>query len=131
MSYGKFIILDILGSFTTFGLLLLIALQLNAQSNEYSGAYYANFILQNNMLALTVTLESDLKNIGKNYTRTNADPTPIRTAKSNELSFMVGTNLIDWIVGDPSEVTSTQNPNLRYIRRNVNGVRTYNESWDD
>ena len=64
--------LDIIGSMTTFGLLLLIALRLNAGSNENTSAYYANYMLQTNMLTLTVMLETDLRDIGKNYTRTNS-----------------------------------------------------------
>jgi hypothetical protein len=67
-------------------------------------------------------LETDLRDIGKGYTRTNADPTPLRIATSNELSFMIGPDLIDWRVGDPSELSGTTNPNDRYVYRNVNGV---------
>jgi hypothetical protein len=120
---GSTTLLDIIGSMTTFGLLLLITLRLNASSNESTSAYYANYMLQTNMLTLTVMLETDLRDIGQNYTRTNDNPTPIRTATGNEFSFVIGPNLIDWIVGDPSEVNSTQNPNIRYVRRNINGVQ--------
>ena len=119
---GSSIWLDIIGSMTTFGLLLLMALRLNASSNESTSAYNANYMLQTSMLNLTVMLETDLRNIGKNYTRTNADPTPLRIAASNEISFMIGPNLIDWKVGDPSEIPETPNPNDRYVYRNVNGV---------
>lgn len=115
-------LLDIIGSFTTFGLLMLAMFRLNAGSTESTNAYYANYMLQTNMLTLTLMLETDLRDIGKNYTRTNSDPTPIRTAATNELSFMIGPDLIDWKVGDPSELTATPNPLDRYVRRNVNGV---------
>jgi hypothetical protein len=119
---GSSVWLDIVGSTTTFGLLLLIALRVNAGSNESTGAYYDNYMLQTNMLTLTLMLETDLRDIGKSYTRTNTDPTPIRTATPKEFSFMIGTDLIDWIVGDTIEYNSQVNPHLRYIRRNVNGV---------
>jgi hypothetical protein len=114
--------LDIIGSMTTFGLLLLISLRLNASSTESTSAYYANYMLQTNMLTLTLMLETDLRDIGKNYPRTVANPTPIRTATPNQFSFMIGTDQIDWVVGLPSELLSTPNPYDRYVRRNVNSV---------
>jgi hypothetical protein len=49
-------------------------------------------------------------------------PTPIVTATSNEFSFWKGNQLIDWKVGLPSELISTQNPDDRYVYRNINGV---------
>ena len=119
---GQTVLLDIIGSFVTFGLLLLAVFRLNAGSSESTSAYYASYMLQSNMLTLTLMLETDLRDIGKNYTRNNTDPTPIRTAVSNEFSFMIGPNLIDWKIGDPSELVSTPNPNDRYVYRNVNGV---------
>jgi len=119
---GNTVFLDIIGSFITFGLLLLATFRLNAGAAESSSAYYANYMLQTNMLTLTLMLETDLRDIGKNYTRTVANPTPIRTATFNEFSFYVGPNLIDWQVGYPAELSSTQNPNDRYVRRNVNGT---------
>ena len=91
-------------------------------SNESTGAYYDNYMLQTNMLTITLMLETDLRDIGKYYTRTNTAPTPIRTAKQNEFSFIVNGNTIDWIVGDTIEYNSKINPHLRYLRRNVNGV---------
>jgi len=119
---GSSVWLDIVGSTTTFGLLLLIALRLNAGSNESTGAYYDNYMLQTNMLTLTLMLETDLRDIGKGYNRINSDPTPIRIATPKEFSFMINGNTIDWIVGDTIEYNSQVNPHLRYIRRNVNGV---------
>jgi hypothetical protein len=79
-------------------------------------------MLQNNMLTLTIMLETDLREIGKNYNRLNSAPTPIITAKQNEFSFIIDGNTIDWIVGDTIEYNSTVNPHLRYLRRNINGV---------
>ncbi len=119
---GSSVWFDIIGSMTTFGLLVLVALRLNAASNESTGAYYDNYMLQTNMLTLTLMLETDLRDIGKYYTRTNTAPTPLITAKQNEFSFIVNGNTIDWIVGDTIEYNSKINPHLRYLRRNVNGV---------
>jgi hypothetical protein len=113
---------DIIGSMTTFGLLVLVALRLNAASNESTGAYYDNYMLQTNMLTLTLMLESDLRDIGKYYTRTNSAPTPIVTATQKEFSFIVNGKTIDWVVGDTIEYNSIINPHLRYLYRNVNGV---------
>ena len=119
---GQSVLLDTIGSLMIFGLLMLAIIRLNAGSAESTNAYYANYMLQTNMLTLTLMLENDLRDIGRNYTRTNTDPTPIRTATNSELSFMIVPNLIDWIVGNPSEMSSTPNPNDRYVYRNVNGT---------
>jgi len=115
-------LLDIIGSFTTFGLLMLAMFRLNAGSNESTNAYYANYMLQTNMLTLTLMLETDLRDMGKNVPRSDAQPTAIVTAATNELSFYIGPDLIDWKVGDPSEIPSTPNPLDRYVRRNINGI---------
>jgi hypothetical protein len=111
---------DIVASFITFGLLMLASFRLNQSSTENTSAYYANYMLQTNMLTLTLMLETDLRDIGKSYTRTNANPTPIRTAATNEFSFMVGPDQIDWIVSGP--IGSGPNPAFCYVNRNVNGV---------
>jgi hypothetical protein len=119
---GQSVLLDSIGSLLVFGMLMLAINRLNAGSAESTNAYYANYMLQTNMLTLTLMLETDLRDIGKNYTRTNTNPTPIITATSTEFSFWDGANSIDWIVGDPSELSSTPNPNDRYVYRNVNGA---------
>jgi hypothetical protein len=117
---GSTTILDILGSTITFGLLLIISLRLNASASESNSTYYANYMLQSNMLTLTVMLEDDLKHVGSWYAPTVADPTAIRVAASNEFSFFRNGVLVDWRVGDPSEIPETQNPNDRYIYRTEN-----------
>jgi hypothetical protein len=121
---GSTTILDILGSTVTFGLLLVIALRLNASARESTDAYYGSYMLQTNMLTLTVMLEDDLKHIGSWYTPTVLHPTPLRVVAADEFSFMRGADLIDWKVGNPSEIPETPNPNDRYVYRSVNGVPT-------
>ena len=54
---GTSVMLDILGSLSTFGLLMLAVLRLNAAAGENSYAYNQNYILQRNMVVLTVMLE--------------------------------------------------------------------------
>ena len=61
---GSSSILDIIGSIMIGGMLLLITLRLNASAQEYSAAYYSNYILQSNLLTLVVMLEDDFKHIG-------------------------------------------------------------------
>jgi hypothetical protein len=117
---GSTTILDILGSTITFGLLLLMSLRLNANASESNSTFYANYMLQSNMLTLTVMLEDDLKHVGSWYAPTVADPTAIRIATSNEFSFFRNGVLVDWRVGDPSEIPETSNPNDRYIYRTEN-----------
>jgi hypothetical protein len=116
--------LDILGSMITFGLLLIIVLRLNAGANESSSAYFASYMLQTNMLTLTVMLEDDLKHVGAWYAPTVNDPTAVRTAAANQFSFIRDSDgkRIDWIVGDSTEMASTPNPHDRYVYRNVNGA---------
>jgi hypothetical protein len=118
---GTSTILDILGSLTTFGFLLLIALGLNANASEKNTEYFASYMLQSNMLTLTLMLEDDLKHIGAYYTQTVADPTAIRVANSNEFSFYRNGDLIDYVVGTP--LGTGQYPNSRYVYRNVNGTQ--------
>ncbi|MGD0589847.1 MAG: hypothetical protein ABSA44_03475 [Bacteroidota bacterium] len=118
---GTSTLLDILGSLTTFGFLLLIALGLNANASEKNTEYFASYLLQSNMITLTVMLEDDLKHIGQNYTPTVANPTAIMTADSLEFSFYRNGDLIDYVVGAPLGIG--QYPNSRYVYRNVNGTQ--------
>jgi hypothetical protein len=122
---GSTTILDIIGSTVTFGILLIIALRLNASAGESTSAYYASYMLQTNMLTLTTLLEDDLKHVGAWYAPIITDPTAIRVAAANEFSFIRDSDgkLIDWRVGDSTEVNSPTNPHLRYVYRNVNGVQ--------
>jgi hypothetical protein len=119
--------LDILGSMTTFGLLLLTALRLNASASEYSTNYQANYILQRNMVVLTTMLEQDLRHVGANTNATVSLVPPIITADTGDFCFMGdltnngGVDQVEYKVGLPSELPETPNLNDCYLTRTENG----------
>jgi hypothetical protein len=120
--------LDIIGSMTTFGLLLLTALRLNASASEHSTNYQANYILQRNMVVLTTMLEQDLRHVGANTNATVTRVSPIITADSERFCFsgdLTNDGIIDqveYFIGLTSELPETPNPNDRYITRIENGA---------
>jgi hypothetical protein len=116
---GTSTILDVIGSIIIFGVLLLMSLRLNASASEYNNAYNANYLLQRNMIVLTVILEQDLKSVGLNVP---LNVPAVLVADTKEFRFMKGADVIDYIVGDSTELASTDNPRDRYLYRNVNGV---------
>jgi hypothetical protein len=116
---GSTTILDVIGSAVTFGMLLLISLRLNASASEHATAYTANYLLQRNMVVLTVMLEEDLKSVGLGIPLTIP---PILIANTNQFRFRRGPDIIDYTVGNPSELPETPNPNDRYLHRSVNLV---------
>jgi len=120
---GTSVMLDILGSLSTFGLLMLAVLRLNAAAGENSYAYNQNYILQRNMVVLTVMLESDLKRVG---TETYDQYGGIQFADTTDLLFRgvlqndTKVDTVEWKLGPL--VGTTSNPNIRYLSRIVNGV---------
>ena len=124
---GNSYILDIISSFSTFGLLMLAALRLNAGASENTFAYNQNYLLQRNMVVLTVMLEQDLNHVGA----LSGDPYGgIARADTNDLQFYGDVtndgvpDSVEWRVGLPSELTATQNVRDCYVYRRVNGVTT-------
>jgi hypothetical protein len=124
---GTSYILDIIGSMSTFGVLLLAAFRLNVGATESSYMYNQNYILQRNMVVLAVQLEQDLNHIGA---CSGLDYGGIKLAAANDLIFKGDVNndgvadSVEWRVGPPSELTSTPNPRDCYLYRSVNGVTT-------
>jgi hypothetical protein len=124
---GNSYILDIIGSFSTFGLLMLAALRLNTGASENSFAYNQNYLLQRNMVVLTVMLEQDINHVGVQ----SGDPYGgIAYADSNDFQFYGDVtndgipDSVEWRVGKPSELPETQNIRDCYVYRRVNGVTT-------
>jgi len=125
---GQSVLIDIIGSMTTFGLLLITTLQLNASASESNYAYNQNYLLQRNMVVLTTMLEDDLRHIGAGvYDQLGG----ILLADSSDIIFR--TNLPPEVDGKVDQVEwkleSTQPPNtpntrIYYLSRTVNNVKS-------
>ena len=61
---GTSTIIDIITSAVIAGVLLLIALRLNAQANESTMVYNGSVILQQNITTLVAWIEHDFRQIG-------------------------------------------------------------------
>lgn len=122
---GYTTLLDMIGSITTFGLLLLTVLRLNGAASENNYAYNENYLLQRNMVVLTTMLEDDLKHVGAGV----YDPDGgVQYADTNDLKYRVKLNprsstinVVEWKF-ETTAPPSSQNPAIRYISRTVDGV---------
>ena len=122
---GNTTLLDILCSLTTFGLLLLAVLRLNGAATENNYAYSQNYLLQRNMVVITTLLEDDLKHVGSGIYDADGG---IQYADTNDLRYTVclnprstTKNTVEWKL-EATAPPNTQNPNIRYISRTVDGV---------
>jgi len=133
---GTSSIVDIIGSVIVAGLLLLIALRLNAQANETSVVYNGSVTLQQNMTTLVWWIEHDFRRIGycKDYTKIPFPTQSIRKADTSDITFWTDVNStgnldsIRWYIGPTSEMSSTPNPRDRLIYRIVDGQAT--KGWN-
>jgi hypothetical protein len=123
---GNTTLLDIIGSITTFGFLLLTVLRLNASASESAFGLNSNYLLQRNMVALTVMLEDDLKHVGAGvYDQYGG----ISLADTSHLTFrevFPGNTVpttVEWNL-EPTAPPGLQNTRIRYISRTVGGVTT-------
>jgi hypothetical protein len=123
---GTATILDVIGSFTTFGLLLLATLRLNGAASENNYAYNENYLLQRNMVVLTVMLEDDLKHVGSGVNDAGGG---VQLADTSDLIFRAvlqagaAPSTVEWKL-EPTKPPNTPNPNIYYLSRTVNGVKT-------
>lgn len=125
---GSSTMLDIIGSFAIGGVLLLMALRLNASANETTALYAGNAILQSNMTTFVEMLETDFRRIGycRDWTKIPNPARAIRIADSSRLRFWTdvdndgGLDSVTYTLGSTSELTDTPNPRDRYIYRQVN-----------
>jgi hypothetical protein len=124
---GTSSLLDIIGSMTIAGLLLLMTLRLNASATEYSHAYYSNYILQANLVTAVLMIENDFKHIG--YCRNPAKLSTadaIVTAEATKIAYCTDLNnngkvdTVTYWAGDPSEFAGTGSPNMFYLYRQEN-----------
>jgi len=112
-----------IGSVMIFGFLLLAVLHLNAGASQNNYAYNQNYLLQRNMVVLTVMLEDDLKHVGAGV---YDDYGGVQNADTADLLFRAvlpgstAIRTVEWrleTTGPPAD-----NPNIRYLDRIVDGV---------
>jgi hypothetical protein len=132
---GTSSILDIITSAILAGVLLLIALRLNAQSNESTMQYNSSVILQQNITTVVGWIEHDFRQIGycRDYKKVPIPSRAFRDARDTTITFWTDINTdghppdgsldsIKWYLGasNDSIVKYTDNPRDRLIYRVVN-----------
>ncbi|MGA3245759.1 MAG: hypothetical protein ABSE41_14170 [Bacteroidota bacterium] len=135
---GTSTILDIITSAVIAGVLLLIALRLNAQANESTMVYNGSVILQQNITTLVAWIEHDFRQIGycRDWTKIPKSSAAFRRADSSDITFWTDVNntgnldSIRWFIGPLTDpvVAATPNPRDRLIYRVVNGAAT--KGWN-
>jgi hypothetical protein len=132
---GASTIFDIVSASVVGSILLLIALRLNAQAVETNAVYQNNLNLQLSIVSLVDIVESDFRKIAycKDFKKIQPPNTAIVAASPTSIKFLtdipskpgdLGDGIVDTIyyfLGDTSELSSTPNPEDRYLYRIVNG----------
>ena len=113
-------ILDIIGSITLAGLVILMGLQTNTNIVNSNDSYKVDVVVQENLVSLVQTIEYDFRKMGYRVD----DPTKVMLrADSTHISFLgdIDDNgvidTVDWYLGSP--VTTTPNPNDRSLYRKI------------
>lgn len=133
---GTSTIFDIVTSTVIGGLLLLMALRLNAQAIETNVIYQDNLNLQEGLVALVDIVEYDFRKIGycNDFTKISPPNTAIVSADSNSIKFLtdipsnpndIGDGIVDTVyyyLGTTSP--NPNNPRERLLYRVVNGQAT-------
>jgi len=133
---GTSTIFDIITSTVVGGLLLLMALRLNAQAIETNAIYQGNLNLQEGLIALVEIVEYDFRKIGycKDFSKISPPNIAIVSADSNSIKFLtdipsdpndIGDGVVDTInysLGTAS--INPNNPRERLLYRVVNGQST-------
>jgi type II secretory pathway component PulJ len=136
---GTQTLMDIITSAVVAGVLLLIALRLNAQSNESTMVYNSSVILQENITTLVGWIEHDFRQIGycgggQGYKKIPVASQAFRKADASDITFWTDLNSnghgpdgkldsIRWHVGTKNDslVLLTPNPSDVPIYRDTNG----------
>ena len=130
---GTSTIFDIITSTVIGGVLLLIALRLNAQAVETNAIYQNNLNLQQGLVALVDIVESDFRKIGycRDFTKISPPNIAIVSADSCSIRFLtdipssptdLGDGVVDTITYSiGSSGTNPHNPKERPLYRVVNG----------
>jgi hypothetical protein len=125
---GTSSIIDIISSAVVAGMLLLMALRLNAQANETTLIYNGSVVLQQNLVTLVTLIEHDFRQIGycKTFSKIPDPSKSIRKADTSDITFwtdVYNTGNLDsvrWYVGPTTEMSSTPNSRDRKIYRVIN-----------
>jgi type II secretory pathway component PulJ len=133
---GTSTIFDIVTSTVIGGMLLLMALRLNAQAIETNAIYQDNLNLQEGLVALVDIVEYDFRKIGycSDFTKISPPNTSIVSADSNSIKFLtdipsnpndMGDGIVDTVYYYLGNVSmNPNNPRERYLYRVVNGQAT-------
>jgi type II secretory pathway component PulJ len=133
---GTTTIFDIITSTVISGLLLLMALRLNAQAIETNAIYQGNLSLQEGLVALVDIIEYDFRKIGycKDFTKINPPNIAIVSADSSSIRFLtdipanptdIGDGVVDTVYYYLGTTPSNpNNPRERQLYRVVNGQVT-------
>lgn len=124
------VLIDIFGSIFIAGILLLMILKLNLFASNSS--YYSDneLKLQQNAKTLAEIINYDLRKIGYNY-----DSTALIVAQPTRIKFYADMNppgtaghgtvdVVEYYLGDSTEVTATPNPRDKILYRILNYVDT-------
>lgn len=126
---GSSSLLDIIGSFITGGLLILITLRLNMSASEARQTYGYSYRNQTNLTTLAMMLEDDFSRIA--YCRFPSNP--LANPASRCLSFADSTTFrwwtdlnddgnmdsVEYSLGLASNPPPTNNPNNRYLIKRI------------
>jgi hypothetical protein len=133
---GSSVILDIIGSFVVFGVLLLTGLRMDTNAVEERFAYNTAVNLQLQLVSLSAQIEDDFRKIGYDPTELTLDPstTAIRYGDSTDFKFAGDINndgkidSVEYLLG-PSQ--GLRNPNIRVlVRKYWDGASTANNRID-
>lgn len=118
-------LIDIIGSSVIGGLLLLILFNVLNTTNEYFITHGDDLIVQQNLTSLAINLENDLKKMGyavpeNELSIITADSTDLIFRGDIDRDFVPDT--VEYYLGPTSDLTTTPNPDDRFIYRKVNDL---------
>ncbi|MEJ2616075.1 MAG: hypothetical protein P8Z35_14040 [Ignavibacteriaceae bacterium] len=123
-------IIDILGSIIIGGILLLILWRLDDSATQSMINNGQDVALQQNLTTIANVLEYDFRKIGYCANLTQIQDSAITQADSNSITFLSDEknagvlNQIHYYLGPTSELSSTPNPDDRYLHREIDGSTT-------
>jgi len=123
--------LDILGSIAIGGVLLIILWRLDDAATQNVINNGQEVVLQQNLTTVATIIEHDFRKIGycANWNKIPDPSMSIVQADSNSIKFLTDDNndgnvdTLRYLLGPTSELTSTPNPNDRFLYRILNGVK--------
>jgi hypothetical protein len=140
---GTSSLLDVIGSFATFGVLLLLTLRLNMSASEARQTYGYNYRNQTNLTILMMMMEDDFSRIGYSTIPNDPQVTPpagcaICATDSNRFRYKTTINFIgtidsvEYSISNTPNISITSNPNDRYLNKIIwlDGVQQDTQKWN-